>query len=174
VYHDFVKDRQPPAALLNDAFISINSLSKVYGLSFLRCGWIMASPAVIEKVRQVGILTANFGSHLTEMLASLVFANIEEYDRHWLTLTSRNRNIVQDGLSPLLEEGRLVGKIPTAGCTFFPQVANVSETRRFTQELASQHQVFVVPGDFFGRPDCIRIGFGGNSEELQRGLERLA
>lgn len=174
VYHDFIKDWQPPAALLHDAFISINSLSKVYGLSFLRCGWIMANPAVLEKVRRVGILTANFGSHLTETLASLVFANIEEYDRYWLTLTSRNRNIVQDVLSPLLENGKLIGKIPTVGCMFFPQVANMNDTRQFTQALANRHQVFVVPGDFFGSPDCVRIGFGRNSEELQIGLEKLA
>ncbi len=172
VYHDFIKE--PPAALLHDAVISINSLSKVYGLSFLRCGWIIANPAVLEQIRRVGILMANFGSHLTETLASLVFANREEYDRYWLTLTSHNRKIVQDVLSPLLEKGKLIGKIPNVGCMFFPQVANVSDTRPFTQRLASQHQVFVVPGDFFGSPECVRIGFGRNSEELQIGLEKLA
>jgi hypothetical protein len=174
VYHDFVKTQQRPAALLDDSFISINSLSKVYGLGLLRCGWILAAPTTIDKIRRQGILAGNFGSRLTETLASLVFDNLAEYDSHWSAITAQNRTIVQEVLSPLLEQELLVGKIPTTGCIFFPQIAGLSDTRSFTQALANQQQVFVVPGYFFGAPAYIRISFGGKAEELQIGLEKLA
>ena len=35
-----------PAATLGDAFVTTNSLTKAYGLAGLRCGWVLASPAV--------------------------------------------------------------------------------------------------------------------------------
>src|SRR5438128_9787098 len=35
---------QPTAALLGEAFVCTSSLTKVYGLSGLRCGWILAAP----------------------------------------------------------------------------------------------------------------------------------
>lgn len=174
VYHDFVKTQQRPAALLNDSFISINSLSKVYGLGLLRCGWILAAPKAIDKLRRQGILAGNFGSRLTETLASLVFDNLAAYDSHWSAITTRNRQIVQAVMSPLLEQELLIGKIPPTGCVLFPKIAGLSDTREFTQALANQQQVFVVPGYFFGAPACIRIGFGGKAEELQMGLAKLA
>ena len=45
VYLDAAFESAPrSAALLGDQFIVTSSLTKVYGLSGLRCGWIIAEP----------------------------------------------------------------------------------------------------------------------------------
>jgi aspartate/methionine/tyrosine aminotransferase len=61
IYRDFVGAKQKPAAALDDVFISINSLSKVYGLSVLRCGWILAAPEIIDQIRRLYALVENIG-----------------------------------------------------------------------------------------------------------------
>lgn len=171
VFHDFVEDRQRPAATLDDTFISINGLSKVYGLSTLRCGWIIASPEVIGEIRRFQVLVENIGSRLTQAIASVVLNNASVYREHWSRVVSRNREIVREVLGPVQQ--LLAGDVPSDGCIFFPKVAGVKDISVFTKRLEARG-VFVVPGKFFGDPARIRIGFGGKSAELRRGLEILA
>ncbi len=159
---------------LDDHFISLNGLSKVYGLSMLRCGWILASPDVVNSIRKVQVIVENIGSPLTQALSSMVLDHADEYKKHSMQLLSRNRAIVQEILNPLLEEGLLSGKIPSDGCIFFPKIVGIDDTTAFTRKLAGQYQVYVAPGHFFGLPEHIRIGFGGASEELEIGLKLLA
>lgn len=174
VFHDFVGDRQKPAALLDNCFISLSSLSKVYGLSILRCGWILGSSEVIEKIRHFQVIIENIGSGLTQAIASKVFDNLDEYKQYWVDVTGRNRAIVQDFATPLLERELIRGNVPSDGCIFFPRIVDLDNTDIFAQKLADHRQVYVVPGRFFGSPAHVRIGFGGKSEELQVGLKRLA
>ena len=57
--------------------------------------------------------------------------------------------------------------------TSFPAWPDV---RRACETLLAEHGVLVVPGDCFGHPDRMRIGYGGPTGELAEGLarERLA
>jgi len=48
------------------------------------------------------------------------------------------------------------------------------EADAFVERLRREHDTLVVPGGFFGRPDHVRIGFGGRRERLEEGLRRLA
>jgi aspartate/methionine/tyrosine aminotransferase len=173
VFHDFVVEKQPSAATLDDHFISLNSLSKVYGVALLRCGWILAAPDVIESIRAVQIMVENVGSVLTQALASMVLEHADDYRKYWSSHRARNRQIVQETLYPLLQEGLLVGNIPADSCIFFPQIVGTDDTTAFTEKLADHDQVYVVPGHFFGLPAHVRIGFGGATEELEIGLQRL-
>ena len=45
VYLEMMFDSAPPSAFsLGETFVVTNSLTKTYGLSGLRCGWILAAP----------------------------------------------------------------------------------------------------------------------------------
>ena len=52
VYRDVTGDRSPPAAARGDVFITTNSLTKSYGLSSLRAGWVIAAPNITYRVRR--------------------------------------------------------------------------------------------------------------------------
>ncbi|MFH1942978.1 MAG: pyridoxal phosphate-dependent aminotransferase [bacterium] len=173
VYHDFVAEKQPPAAALDEGVISLNSLSKVYGLGFLRCGWILASGKTMDAVRRMYVLAENCDSPVNEAIASVMMAEVEDYTAHWRSVLSSNRKTVCELANPLIEDGFISGSIPEDGCIFFPEIVGVDDAGGFVREMAEKHNVFVVPGSFFGSPDYVRIGFGGRSEELKTGLEKL-
>src|SRR5204862_2036081 len=62
------------------------------------------------------------------------------------------------------------GYLPDGGVTVFPRIAGVPDTRPLCVRLAVESGVLVVPGDCFGHPDRVRIGFGGPPGELRTGL----
>ena len=170
VYHRFIDKGIKSAVKLDDGFISINSLSKVYGLYALRCGWIVADSDTIESLLNVFVLTENIGSPLNESVSSVVLEYLHEYDVYSQALLSDNREILKEYIRPLLDEGLLEGEIPEYGCIYFPKCVGLEDTRLFAQSVAESHNVFFVPGVFFGSPQHVRIGFGGKSEVVREGL----
>ena len=177
IYHDFVEADQQPAAALDDVFISISSLSKVYGLSVLRCGWVVASGEVIEQVRRVYVLVENIGSRFIETLASTVFDRLDQYKAHGEAILARNRGLVEAFSASLSEKGLLSHAKLFSGCVYFPRLPHVqpgAEMLQFIHRLETQYRVIVVPGHFFGADTHVRIGLGGDTEELTFGLDRLA
>lgn len=173
IYHDFVKYRPTSVAKLGKEFISINSLSKIYGLSLLQCGWILAEPSVIERFRKVYIITQNQGSSLTEYLSSKVFENLDEYSKRSRKIVNQNRKIMQQYLNPLLKQGFLVGEIQPYGSTYFPKLAGIRN--RNTQDIINQlvKKCHVVSGHFFDSPNHIRIGLG-KSDNFEEAIKNLA
>ena len=173
VYHRFVVENNGSAATLDDGFVSINSLSKVFGLWILRCGWIVADPDLIKRFLKIFVSTENVGSPLNESVSNLVFQHLKDYKDYSRDLLSQNRLILQETMNPLLEEAFIEGDIPEHGCIYFPKLAGMEDTRTFTQSLSQNQDVFMTPGHFFGAPQHVRIGFGCQSEVLREGLKKF-
>lgn len=160
IYRDFIPETPKPAYLISDRIISINSLTKVYGLSVLRCGWIFAAPEHIERLRNVQVLMSGIGSRYLEALSTLVFDHRDAYLKRARTITGTNRRILQDSFKPLFESKLLSGTIPRWGCISFLRINNVSNVRILTDYFESKMGLYCAPGDFFGAPDHVRIGIG--------------
>jgi len=176
VYHDFVEHDNDPAAVMDDVFVSINSLSKVYGLSAVRCGWIIADIDTIEQIRQTYVIVENIGSRVTETMASIAMDNLKFLRRRALALSSQNREVVNAFAESLQRDGLLAGNVQPFGCVYFPRlefVENGGDMHRFLHVLEKDYRVFVAPGSFFQAHDHIRIGFGGESRKVQVGLSLL-
>ena len=59
-------------------FVCTNSLTKVYGLSGLRCGWILAEPALAERMWRLNDLFGVNQAHQAERLACIAFEQLDE------------------------------------------------------------------------------------------------
>ncbi len=173
-FRDLLPIERVTAATLDESFISINTLSKVYGLATLRCGWIISSGEIYARMRDTYVLVENAGSSLTESLASLVVEHLDSYQKEALKICAKNQRIIREFMGPLLIEKRIFGHIPTYACLYFPRIEGIDDTEEFTRWLRDAWDVYVVPGRFFDAPEHIRIGFGGNAEHLPGKLARLA
>jgi hypothetical protein len=164
-----------PAAYFDRRFISISSLSKAYGLSVLRCGWVLGDRRAINIIRTTQMAVESIGSRLTQALASLVLEQIEDHRDRSLKLLRRNRKTVQATFQSLLDDDLVAGIVPEFGTIYFPRIRAFADVDGFVKSLGSKRRVFVVPGRFFGSPRHIRIGFGSflNAREISKGLEIL-
>ena len=73
-----------------------------------------------------------------------------------------------------VKAGLVTGRLPEYGCIFFPRLVGIADTLDFAGWLADTNGVIVAPGDFFGAPGHVRIGFAHAPEVLEYGLTRFA
>ena len=175
VYGDYAADAGRPgtASQLSPNIIAISSLTKIYGLSTLRCGWIIASDELLEPIRRVSD-HFEFGiSKLAHAVAALVLEQRERFDQYSHSVLAAARPVLERHFAQWQEAGLVQGRLPDHGCIFFPKLAGVRDTIAFSEWLADEQGVIVAPGEFFGSAGHVRIGFAHAPDVLEDGLSRF-
>ncbi|HEY9404449.1 MAG TPA: pyridoxal phosphate-dependent aminotransferase [Pyrinomonadaceae bacterium] len=170
VYLDAAFERSPRTAFhLGDQFISTNSLTKVYGLGGLRCGWILAAPGVAERMWRLNDLFGVYQPHAAERLACVAFARLPEIAADSRALLERNRVLANDFLATRddLETFPI-----TDGMISFPRLLT-GDVDSLCALLREKYETSLVPGRFFEMPAHFRLSISGETGMLCDGLERL-
>ncbi|MCX7588120.1 aminotransferase class I/II-fold pyridoxal phosphate-dependent enzyme [Phenylobacterium sp. 58.2.17] len=173
VYGDFAGPHAA-AATYSPEIISVGSLTKVQGLFALKCGWAIAAPDKIARILAASEQGDMGVSKLSHAVAARVLEDMAPFDDHWRGLLARSRPVLERHAQSMIAEGLLAGELPAHGCMYFPRVVGVADTHAFAEWLWREHHVMVAPGEFYGLPGHVRIGFGGDAEPLDRGLGRFA
>jgi aspartate/methionine/tyrosine aminotransferase len=162
VYLDAVYENTPRTSLhLGPEFVVTSSLTKVYGVSGIRCGWILAQPELAWKIRRLNDVYGATPVHPGEILGAAAFENLP-------LLRERARKVVEQDRSVL--RAAFPGSCPEWGTTHF---LKVGDGDAFAARLRAEYETSVVPGRFFEMPDYVRIGMGVDSEMFAEGLRRL-
>ncbi len=175
VYADYAAPSRPvtPAVHLSPRAISLSSLTKTYGLSTLRCGWIIAEAEIVARIRALSDET-DFGvSNLAHAMAALVLERREIFDDYRDTIMRRARPIIESYHAHWRAEGLVEGELPRGGCIAFPRLVGIEDTAAFSEWLADRCGVIVAPGEYFGRGGHVRIGFARAPAEIDYGLQAL-
>jgi len=170
VYLDAVYENTPRTSFhLGPEFVVTSSLTKVYGASGLRCGWILAQPDLAWKLRRLNDLYSATPVHPGELLSVAAF-------QHLSLLRERARQIVEADrklLGDFLKQQSVISGVETKwGTTSFVRLrtGNVDD---FLERLRTDFDTSAVPGRFFEMPDHFRIGMGVNTEMFAEGLKRI-
>ena len=172
VYRDSLFEEAPPtAAALGRAFVATSSLTKSYGLSGLRCGWILCEAALAEKMRRLHDLMAATGPLPTEAMACIAFGRLA-------ALAARSRSILEPSRRRVREFVAAHGDVlqaivPSRSMTVFPRLRGSLSGDDLLDRLRPS-QTSIVPGRFFEEPRHFRIGFGIRSADLEEGLRHLS
>jgi len=160
-----------PAAGRHEAFISVNSLTKAFGLAGLRVGWALADYETIEKIRRVRDVVDGVGAVPSERMGVLAFEHIDK-------LVARARSILEPNFLMLKRfvESRdeLDWIAPAEGSPIaFPRLVGREDAEPFVEMARSEFGVGVVPGRFFGATPHFRIAVSGEKQMVEDGLEAL-
>jgi len=163
----------PPATRsfhLGDNFVVTSSLTKAYGLSGLRCGWILAEPTLAERMWRLNDLFSATPVHIAELLSVMAIEQIEKLARRGDALIEANRMAMVEALSghPAIECFN-----PGVGTTIFPRLRQ-GDVAAFCEFLRDEYETSVVPGSYFERPRHFRVGLTADVEMTREGLGRLA
>ena len=162
--------RLPAACDLYEHAISLNTVSKAYGLPGLRIGWLASHDAVLlDRIRELKLYTTICSSAPSELLVALAL-------RHGDFLVERSRQLVVSNLTLLeafLDRRRdlLEWVRPSAGPIGFPRVAGSFDVQAWCEETATRAGVLLLPGAVYEQPRHVRLGFG--RANLRQALERL-
>jgi aspartate/methionine/tyrosine aminotransferase len=179
VYLDMLFDRGAPfcfpigqsiAPSGDNPFIATSSLTKVYGLSGLRCGWILASPPLTKRMWLLNDLYGAVAAHAAERMSVIAFDHLDQFRERAQSLLAANRVVIDAFLD---SRSDLECFRPRAGTVFFPRLTH-GDPETFFKLLRDKYETTVVPGAFFEMPRHFRIGIGGETAGLRAGLERLS
>ena len=180
VYLDFSPDspaaggRRPFAHRCHPALLSANSMTKVYGLGSVRTGWLLGRPEWIRAAADLREIYAPVLPAVPLRISALALQQREG-------LLARARQLSENGRARFLEAlARMPGfsaPRPQAGLTALVQVQDDAgaplDTMAFSDWLRTEKGLGVVPGDFFGLPGSLRVGYGVPPETLDKGLALL-
>ncbi len=159
----------PTSHRLGPEFVVTSSLTKAYGLSGLRCGWVLAEPDVARRLWRLNDLFGVNHARPAETLALRAIAKLTDLAPGFRTLLETNRALFTEFLAGRQDISCFV---PPHGTVVFPKLLTTDDAA-LCRLLREKYETTVVPGEFFGRADHVRIGLCVESEVFREGIDRL-
>ena len=170
-------DRMPQVADIYEKGISLNVMSKAYGMPGLRIGWVASKDAdVLQKIERYKHYLSICNSGPSERLAVIAL-------EHRDTILDRNRAIVRENvvkLEALFNDfpGLFEWQRPKGGCVAFPKYTGPDGVEEFCKSLLKDSGVLLLPASVYKSElldtpvDNFRIGFGRGAV-FAEGLEAM-
>lgn len=171
VYREMLFELKPQSAFHIDPerFLITNSLTKAYGLSGLRCGWVLAPPQIAERIWHINDVHGSTYPHIPELLSTVAFAKLSDISAQMKTLLDTNRALLREFLA---SRNDVEYFWPEFGTVVFPRLKRGTASD-FCSLLLHEFNTTVVPGDFFESSDRFRIGVGMPTQSVRESLEQL-
>ncbi len=171
VYLDFLFENTPPTSLKIDKhFVVTSSLTKVYGLDGLRCGWILCEEKLARRIWCVRDYVDVNGPFPAEEIARRLLGRLPEILAKTRRTVTSNFPVIES----FIESRRELSWVPPAGGIIcFPRHRRAAALDRLHKTLVRDYGTLVVPGRFFESRAHFRLGFGLPREPLRDALDNL-
>jgi len=170
VYLEFLyPNGERTAAKYSDNIITTRSLTKAFGLDYLRVGWIIAESITAERIRKLQDLFMTTMASPSEQLGLMALEKADPILDKNISLLDYNFQLVDEFVD---QHSSLSWHKPSYGSIGFVNYTGGS-VDLLADHLLENYQTLIAPGHFFGDPDCFRIGWSIPTEKLEKGLENL-
>jgi aspartate/methionine/tyrosine aminotransferase len=171
VYREMLFEAAPQTAFLLDPerFLITSSLTKAYGLSGLRCGWILAPKELATRMWHIHDIHSGTYSYPAELLSRIAFAKLPAISARMKCTLEQNRSLLREFLA---SRNDLDYFWPEYGTIVFPRLKSGS-VDALCDLLRNDFATTVVPGRYFECRDRFRIGVGGETESVRESLCQL-
>ena len=179
IYHRLVFDgkKAPPAYQFSvkdvesSHIIVINGVSKLYGMTGFRVGWVVANKRLIEVINNVQAQTESCTSVVLQAAAEGALNGMQSVVENLRITIENNRNIIMNELNSF-RDIRVVKPEGTFYCLpDFRAYSNDSES--LSEFLLKKALVVTVPGKEFGMEGFLRLSYAGSVKDITEGIERM-
>jgi aspartate aminotransferase len=157
--------------LENAKLIVINGVSKVYGMTGFRIGWVVASRKLTEVMINVQAQTTSCPSIVSQAAAEGALSGAQSVVESLRLTIENNRNVMLQSLGTFTD----IRLIPPDG-TFYclPDFrAYWQDSVALAEFLLEKALVVTVPGAEFGMEGHLRLSFAGSVKDITEGIERI-
>lgn len=179
IYHKLVFDRKlwtpgyqhTQKDVENSHLIVVNGVSKAYGMTGFRIGWVIAPRKLVDVMINVqSQMTSNPATVLQSAAEGALTGQQGVIENLRLTIEN-NRNVVMNELKAFND----LKIIPPDG-TFYVMPdfrAYGNDSVKLAEFLLEKALVVTVPGRDFGMEGYLRLSFAGSVKHLTEGVERM-
>ncbi|MCX7836193.1 MAG: pyridoxal phosphate-dependent aminotransferase [bacterium] len=171
VYRDAVPELQNSSAFQMGTNVLItSSLTKCYGLSALRAGWVIAPSQIIQNAEYIHDRLTARNPFIWEELIRRILNNQQLMDlcgkNRWNRLTTNQSN-----LKEIANQQGWEVIFPSTSLIVFVQIKKLSWDEIYQRAL--REGVLVTAGNFFGDHSRFRIALTAEPEEFQKLINKL-
>jgi aspartate aminotransferase len=179
IYHRLVFDGQKavPAYRFsnldvdNSNIVVINGISKLYGMTGFRIGWVIGSRRLVEVMTNVQAQTTSCTSVVLQAAAEGALLGLQSIVENLRLSFENNRNVIMQELHSFSG----IHTIRPQG-TFYclPDFrAYSSNSVELSQFLLRKALVVTVPGKEFGMEGYLRLSYAGSVKDITTAVERI-
>lgn len=179
IYHKLIFDGVQwtnPYSLTNKSVddsrvVIINGVSKLYGMTGFRIGWVVAPRKLAEVITNVQAQVTSTASVVLQAAASSALTGIQSH-------IESLRQLLQNNLQIMTTELRAFNGLhftPPKG-TFYclPDFSAYNkDSRALAQHILDKARVVTVPGVEFGMEGHLRLSICGSVKDITEGIERI-
>jgi aspartate/methionine/tyrosine aminotransferase len=171
IYLEFLESQAGHTSFhLGDNIIVISSLTKVFGLGDLRCGWVLASPDVVRKMKIIQDHSIVEGVFISEWISAGIFDRLDAFRK-------KNEFRIRANLSEIksfIENQAFLDWVePAGGVICFPRINTGLTGDDLARILDAEFDIAIVPGSLFEDERHFRLGFDADPDDLAFALETI-
>lgn len=173
VYRDIWFEDAPPSHVhLGTHVLATNSLTKSYGLSGLRCGWVLCGALELaDRLRRARDFMEAVGSMPGDSLAAAALRQIDRLEARARAIVEPNLRLIHTFLDE--HASHLDCVLPPRALMVFPRLRQEEDAQPLHDWLRGR-ETSIVPGRFFELPGFFRLGFAVRTGDVAAGLGHLA
>ena len=151
--------------------IVINGVSKMYGMTGFRIGWVIANRRMVEVMTNIQAQVTSNPATLLQAAAEGALTGMQSFIENLRLTIENNRNVILQELKTF-NGIRVVRPQGTFYC--LPDLrAYSNDSLELSDFLLRKAYVVTVPGKEFGMEGYLRLSFSGTVKELTEGVARM-
>jgi aspartate aminotransferase len=179
IYHKLVFDGKTPISAYKHTtkdvetshIISINGISKLYGMTGFRIGWVVAPRKIVQVMANVQAQTSSCTSVILQAAAEGALTGLQSVVETLRMTLENNRNV-------MMQELRAFSGINTTkpDGTYYclPDFRAYSkDSVKLSNFLLQKALVVTVPGREFGMEGHLRLSYATTVKDIKQGIERI-
>ncbi len=179
IYHQLVFDGQKAAPaykyskqdLESTRLIVVNGVSKLYGMTGIRIGWVVAPKKLVEVMANIQAQTTSNPSVISQAAAEGALTGVQ-------TAVESLRLTIQNNRDVIMQEMRAFNGVhvtkPQGTFYCLPDFrAYYQDSVKLADFLLEKALVVTVPGVEFGMEGHLRLSYAGAVKDVLEGVERL-
>jgi aspartate aminotransferase len=179
IYHKLVFDGIRPAPgyrftkkdLESTKIIVVNGVSKLYGMTGFRIGWVVANRKLVEVMTNVQAQITSSPADVMQSAAEGALNGMQSYVESLRLTMENNRNVVMQEIKSFTGV-----RITKPQGTFYC-LPDFCAYLRSSEELANfilkKALVVTVPGKEFGMEGHLRLSYAGTVKDITEGIARM-
>jgi aspartate aminotransferase len=156
--------------------IVVNGVSKLYGMTGFRIGWVVANRKLVEVMTNVQAQTSSCTSVVLQAAAEGALTGMQSIVESLRLTIENNRNVVMQELSSF-NGLRVIKPVGTfyvlPDFRAYTSSAIAKNSVELSKFILKKALVVTVPGKEFGMEGHLRLSFSGSVKDITTGVERM-